>query len=179
MGKPKPVILSFEINAPLDPMARGELEDPLYAWLEQQGAEIVDGGGGTMLHSDGRVIPDFFVEFAGRSHIRGALKFMRESGLPAGSTYKIDNGATNQIGDTYPVFFSIKKPLRFGPKRSDKLWQAVENATVNHGRLLVAHETKGRLVFQVFGYDVELIQQSLVNILPQYAKYDPRIETTA
>lgn len=179
MANPKPVTLTFEINARLGPMARGELEDPLYEWLEKQGAEIIDGGGGTMMHADGRVVPDFFVEFVGRSHIRGAISFMRKLGLPAGSSYRIDNGATTPIGDTYPVLFSIRKPPRFGPKRIDKLWETVETATGNYGRLLVAHEAKGRLVFQVFGPDALGIRSCLDAVVQQYSKHDPRIESAA
>jgi hypothetical protein len=84
----KPATLSFTINAPLDPFGRGEhFEDPLYNWLEHQGAEILDGGGGTMRHDDGLAVSDFFVQFNGRSLVRSAIRFVRSLGVPIGSNH--------------------------------------------------------------------------------------------
>ena len=180
MTKAKSVTLSFTINASMDPSMRGEhFEDPLYNWLAANGAQILDGGGGTMLHGDGRGVSDFFVSFTGRSNIPGAIQFIKSLGVPIGSAYRIDNGDETSFGDCRSVRFSIKKPPRFGPKQIEKLTASVKNAVQSTGKLLAAHATNGRLFFHVFGNDAPGIHLSMGPLLKDYSKHDPRVESAA
>ena len=132
-----------------------------------------------MLHSDGRVLADFFVSFTGRSSIPGAIQFIESLGVPIGSAYRIGDGDETSFGDCRSVSFSIKKPPRFGPKRVEKIVASIKNAVQSNGKLLAAHETNGRLVFLVFGRDVAHIHLTLEPLLKDYSKYDPRAESAA
>ena len=178
MAKPKTVTLSFEINAPLGPFERGEhFEDPLYDWLKERGVEILDGGGGTMLYADGNAVSDFFITFQGRSHLQGAIRFVKSLGVPVGSSYWVDDGEKTQCGDCERLQFSIKKPPRFGQKRIADLVAAVQDAVDDAGRMLTAYESKGRFVFGIYGKNVAVIKSSLATVAKNYSKHGPKCST--
>lgn len=158
-------------------MERGELfEDPLYDWLERNGCEVIDGGGGTMVHADGRAISDFFVEFAGsREQIGGAIEFVKSLGVPVGSSYRIADEDYVLIGDCRGVEFSLDKRAGRGKSKQSALFEAVEAAIDCCGRLFYARENDNRLVFAIYGRVPNDIRTALGALADEYSRYAPQI----
>ena len=157
-------------------MERGELfEDPLYGWLHRNGSKIIDGGGGTMLHADGRVIADFFVELSSLKQINGAIKFVKSLGVPVGSSYRVDRKAAVPMGDCRGIQFSLEKRAGRGKAKLQALFDSVEAATSGCGRLFHANQVENRLVFTIYGQVPDDIRTALAALKDKYSKYDPKV----
>lgn len=168
--------VSFTIKAPLGPMERGDLfEDPLYEWLDRNGSVVIDGGGGTMVHANGRVVSDFFVEVPTMKHINEAIKFIKSLGVPAGSSYRVDGKDAVPIGDCQGIEFSLEKRAGRGTAKLVALFNAVKAAVVDRGRLFHTRENENRLVFAIYGKVPNDIRAALGALSDEYSKYDPQI----
>jgi hypothetical protein len=168
--------VSFTINAPIGPMERGDLfEDPLYGWLHRNGSKVIDGGGGTMLHADGPVIADFFVELSSLKQINGAIKFVKSLGVPVGSSYRVDCKAAVPMGDCRGIQFSLQKRAGRGKAKLQALFDSVGAAVAGCGRLFHANQVENRLVFTIYSQAPDDIRAALAALTDQYSKYDPQV----
>src|SRR5688572_7887532 len=157
-------------------MERGELyEDPLYDWLERNGSKIIDGGGGTMLHADGRTIADFFVELSSLKQINGAIKYVKSLGAPVGSSYRVDRKPAVPMGDCRGIQFSLEKRAGRGKSKLEAIFESVEAAVARCGRLFYAKQVENRLVFTIYGQALDDIRAALAALTDKYSKYDPQV----